>query len=235
MDEANRRRSGGRLVTGGAAGGSVEIVAGQEHGARGGSSPFLFDGDALALDLVNTEIVVRGRSVDLLAAPAALVAWWVEASRRRDELAASDPPPAPDPRLLPAVKALRRSLRALFGAVADQRPLDPTDLADLNRILAVGYQTVELGPDGRPHAVERSREVGPAAALLPVARSARWLLTEADPARLHRCQNERCVLLFYDRTKNATRRWCSVACMNRARSAARYRARLTGLDIDPDS
>ena len=61
--------------------------------------------------------------------------------------------------------------------------------------------------------------------MLAVARSTVTLLTERDLARLHRCANERCVLLFYDTTKSGTRRWCSTACMNRARSISRYQTR----------
>ena len=69
------------------------------------------------------------------------------------------------------------------------------------------------------------REDGPDATLLPIALSARDLLAGRDLRRLRRCGNRRCVLLFYDGTKSATRRWCSVRCMDRARSSARYAER----------
>jgi predicted RNA-binding Zn ribbon-like protein len=49
-----------------------------------------------------------------------------------------------------------------------------------------------------------------------VALSAVDLLTRKDHGRLHRCENARCVLLFYDTTKSSTRRWCSTGCMDRA-------------------
>lgn len=51
------------------------------------------------------------------------------------------------------------------------------------------------------------------------------LLTEGDLRRLHKCRNERCVLLFYDTTKSGTRQWCSLDCFNRTRSSQRYRQR----------
>jgi predicted RNA-binding Zn ribbon-like protein len=60
--------------------------------------------------------------------------------------------------------------------------------------------------------------------LFAIALSALRLVRDGDRQRLHRCSNDRCVLLFYDTTKSATRRWCSLGCMDRARSAKRYRA-----------
>lgn len=197
------------------------------EGTAGG---FLFVGEALALDLVNTEVVVRGKRTDLLDAPNALAAWWRAArARYPDAFGAGDPAVSPDDGALPAATALREALRQIFGAVADGRDgrvIAAPDLSVLNRVLATGYQAVVIDGGGALRPIVGSRDTGPDGTLLPVARSAFELLTTKDPARLHRCSNDRCVLLFYDTTKSATRRWCSVGCMNRARSAARYRSHL---------
>lgn len=203
----------------GNAGDGAEGVAGMPH-------PFV--GEALALDLVNTEVVVRGTRRDLLATPADLVAWWRAAAGRHPSAGFAGAPPIDDPALLPAAKVLRGALRALLGAVADRRAAPTDHLAVVNRVLATGSEAVVVGADGALRAAYPTREPGPEATLLPIARSALALLTERDPARLHRCGNERCVLMFYDTSKSATRRWCSVACMDRARSAQRYRARKQG-------
>jgi len=189
--------------------------------------PYPFVGEALALDLVNTELVVRGQPHDLLDRPGGYAAWW-RAVLARDPEAGGEvrlPPVVETPALLAAAKRLRAALRRLVGAVAAGTPLDPTDLDLLNRILAAGDEAIEPDAAGRPRAVRRPRGGGPDAALLPVALSARELLLGRDPARLHRCGNDRCILFFYDTTKSATRRWCSVTCMDRARSAKRYRER----------
>jgi hypothetical protein len=42
--------------------------------------------------------------------------------------------------------------------------------------------------------------------------------------RLGSCQAERCELVFFDRTRNASRRFCDLSCQNRAKASA-YRAR----------
>ena len=56
-----------------------------------------------------------------------------------------------------------------------------------------------------------------------IAYAAMSLLTEQDLIRLRACQNSRCILLFYDTSKSATRHWCSIACTNRARSWQYYK------------
>ena len=48
--------------------------------------------------------------------------------------------------------------------------------------------------------------------------------TELDRSRVRRCANPRCGLLFYDTTKNNSRRWCAMAaCGNRAKARTHYR------------
>src|SRR5215211_808046 len=198
------------------------------------SSPFPFVGDALALDLVNTEVVVRRKPIDLLATSGAYAAWWREATERYPEIAGRLPvtDAAANPDLLPAVVTLRGALRALCGAVADGRPLPAGDLDVLNRVLRTAHDAVALGEGGRPWPVLIPRGPDADGPLAAVARSGFALLTASDLSRLHRCANGHCVLLFYDTTKSATRRWCSTACMNRARSSERYRARKRGAGGD---
>jgi predicted RNA-binding Zn ribbon-like protein len=60
--------------------------------------------------------------------------------------------------------------------------------------------------------------------LAPLADSASELLCGGDPSRVHRCGNPKCVLYFYDTTRNRRRLFCSPAgCGNRVKAAARYR------------
>ncbi|MDQ0471573.1 CGNR zinc finger domain-containing protein [Labrys wisconsinensis] len=68
---------------------------------------------------------------------------------------------------------------------------------------------------------------GPAEAILgPVTLSALTLLTQSDLSRIKQCQGEHCGWLFFDVTKNKSRRWCEMeVCGNRAKQKA-LRARL---------
>jgi predicted RNA-binding Zn ribbon-like protein len=56
-----------------------------------------------------------------------------------------------------------------------------------------------------------------------------FLCGQGDPALVRRCGNPKCVLYFYDTTKNHNRRFCSPAiCGNRVKAAARYRRQRGG-------
>jgi predicted RNA-binding Zn ribbon-like protein len=197
-----------------ARGNTIEMAsdAGTDEG------PFVFVGGALALDLVNTDVVIRGKPKDLLDTPDAFADWWRTALALYPGLGRTEL----DEASLPDVKALRAVLRRMFEAVAGGREVDAATLDALNRVLDAGRHVVEVADDGAYRAAFHPRTNGPDATLVPIAWSAFELLTHSDLARLHDCANERCVLLFYDTTRSGTRRWCSVGCMNRARSAERY-------------
>ena len=63
----------------------------------------------------------------------------------------------------------------------------------------------------------------------PIALSALATLSQADLTRIKQCQGEKCGWLFFDTTKNKSRRWCEMEiCGNRAkqkRHSARARER----------
>jgi predicted RNA-binding Zn ribbon-like protein len=200
-----------------------ELTHTGQHGERG----YLFLGGALALDLVNTEVMVRGQPHDLIETPADLAAWWRQARDHHPtpELVWPDDIAGTDTDALERTKELRRSLRHIFEALARGDAIAADDLEPVNRVLAAGYQVMGVTAAGGVRARWNSRDGGAAGALLAVALSTVELLTTKDPGRLHRCENARCILLFYDATKSSTRRWCSTGCMDRARSLARYRQR----------
>lgn len=195
--------------------------------ASGEDATFFFVGGALALDFVNTEVVIRGKARDLLASPGAWAAWRRAAGAHYPEIDPRAPVPAPDEATARAM-TFRGALRRLFGAVAAGEPVDPAALDALNGVLDVGRNVVEVAEGGGFAATFRTRAEYPDAGLVPIAWSALEVLTRSDLTRLHACANERCTQIFHDTTKSGTRRWCSVGCMNRARSAERYRAAKRG-------
>ena len=192
-------------------------------------APFVFVGDALALDLVNTELLVRGKPRDALACPEDVLAWW-RAARRQHPLdlagAANPPADADDAMSYRALLDLRATLRALFTALADGATPRPQLLAALNALLATCHPVLNVDDDdGALRLIYRGKDNEPSAWLLPIALSAMYLITEGTTDRLHRCANDRCMLLFYDRTRSSTRRWCSAACKDRDRQRRRYSQR----------
>ena len=62
-----------------------------------------------------------------------------------------------------------------------------------------------------------------ASLLTPVLWSAADILVAAPSVRLRECANERCLWLFFDDSKNGSRRWCSMqSCGNRAKAHRHY-------------
>ncbi len=203
--------------------------AGRRSAEDVGESAFSFVGGALALDLVNTEDITRGRRRGPRAAPRAGRAaahWWQAARRHHPDHAgvvADDAGRADDRTLRDALVGLRGVLRRTFDALATGGIPGDADLDALNAVLAEGYQAVARAPDGDPRVVWHTRDGRVGVVLLPIALSALGLMTDGDRGRLHKCANDRCVLLFYDATKSATRRWCSVGCKDRDRKMKGYR------------
>ena len=185
--------------------------------------PFL--SGVLALDLVNTEVIVRGRKYDLLCSPEDVARWWQEALTHhpdREKVKEETQSVEWSLPLLERTRQVRAAIRLLCTNLVEQQPLDQEALTVLNDILAMGYPSLDAVSEGEMVPIYRAREANQGAILLTIALSAFRLLTGAEKHRLHKCKNDRCILFFYDTTKSATRQWCSLECMNRARSLQHY-------------
>ncbi|MBW4437012.1 MAG: ABATE domain-containing protein [Pleurocapsa minor GSE-CHR-MK-17-07R] len=178
---------------------------------------FVFVGEALAFDFVNTEIAERRKAIDLLRGPDDFSAWWGAAAERYALPVTAGQAARPS---FERAKALRGALRRIFSAVVAEKSPDDADMDTLNAVLAAGHTRLELMPGNR-FGMQQVTDADQAL-LLPIAHSAAWLLTECEPERLHKCKNDWCVLMFLDTTKNGNRVWCSIDCMNRARSRENY-------------
>lgn len=62
----------------------------------------------------------------------------------------------------------------------------------------------------------------PDAILWPIARSASELLVSEDRSRVHKCANPGCSLLFFDTSRNRSRRWCDMDHCGSQLKARRY-------------
>ncbi len=113
--------------------------------------------------------------------------------------------------------------------------------------LRAGLRAALDGPDGDPHALARAdtllaelpllaslspgrRELVPDPHLGPVraacaALALDWvrLVTTGDVARLKRCAEHTCLWVFWDGSRNQSRRWCSMrVCGNRTKSRRHF-------------
>jgi predicted RNA-binding Zn ribbon-like protein len=184
-------------------------------------------GGHVALDLVNTvapRIVEPGEDVtEYLANPAALLVWARRAELVDDAEAdavaiAWDADPGVAHAALCAVKDVREALHTTLLAAMGVEPADDDAGAALDQLhcrwtAATGRSALALDPGGeRP--VRLVVGVAPAHVIPDrVAQAALDLLHTADFGRLHRCPTDEggCGWLFLDRSRNGSRRWCSMS------------------------
>jgi predicted RNA-binding Zn ribbon-like protein len=181
---------------------------------------FLWVGNHPGLDLVNTAAVDGdGDPLELVPDWPALIDWARSAGLIDDELArecrATSDREART--VLPWFRRLRSALRAV---------LERGDEPDAATALAAAVGAVRIRLTYRPD----RPTAGPLDASGPLERLRLTLAiaaldaTRLERSRVRRCGSPRCVLLYYDTTKNRSRRWCDMAvCGNRAKATAHYR------------
>jgi predicted RNA-binding Zn ribbon-like protein len=195
-------------------------------------SDFVFVGDRLWLDFVNTDDARLGVRIDTIASFERFVEWLAAArvldAERADALlrrAAQQPSGAA------AALVEARRVRAALRSLAERGRTDQGErarevvLAEINRVLgrSVGTRRVEALPDGG-----YARSFVPVGDLfgglvIPVIESAVDSLVRGELVRVHKCADRRCPRHFVDLTKSRTRKWCDMrTCGNRAK-ALRWR------------
>jgi predicted RNA-binding Zn ribbon-like protein len=178
---------------------------------------WFYDSGALCLDFVYTADLGTDAqaSGDLIRTPYALGDWLRERFERVDT-AAGD-------RELADAHGLRDAiLRVAVATALDRKP--QADAVDtINLFAAI--------PDVPPTLAGGARQAGAGSvrtgqALSSIARDAvRLFADHSGDGRIRPCSAEDCELIFYDESRTANRRWCSMQrCGNRAKVRA-HRAR----------
>ncbi len=194
-----------------------------------GEERFLFLGNHLALDFLNTRPVVDGETVEFLEDGGALAEWLGAAGLVSGE----------ESRKLAGrwrgreIRDLLRFREALRKVVLDIEGGGGGPwtgfVEQLNRLLEAHPRVNQVVAEGTAghglRCVRRFAPRDPRDVFEAVADAAADLLTrtsghgEATATRLRRCRN--CVLHFLDTSKKGTRQWCSMSlCGNRAKVAA---------------
>lgn len=190
---------------------------------------FSFVANLLCLDFVNTEPMLAGERVDLVGGFEDLTRWLQEAgvlSAEGARLAGERWGAAAAGRgTFRGALTLRAAIRAGAEWLGAGKPAGDEMVRAVNRVLASRPAYPQLVRAGKGYA-SRLEPVSksPLHLLVPVAESAAWLLEHGDSSLVRRCEGSQCVLLFYDTTRNKSRRWCSMeGCGSRAKAAAYYR------------
>ncbi|XID94851.1 CGNR zinc finger domain-containing protein [Paenibacillaceae bacterium WGS1546] len=160
-----------------------------------------------------------GRADDRLDDPAWVRKWM-------DELRLGDRP-LPEEEELFGLKRLRERIRRMAQAFVEGRRPEEGDVEALNRTMAGSKVVRRLAVrDDSRYEVE----------LLPLDR--RWadveaeiaasfadLLARGDPSRIRFCDNPNCLWVYYDETRNRSKRYCDDKLCGNLMKVRRFRAR----------
>jgi predicted RNA-binding Zn ribbon-like protein len=129
--------------------------------------------------------------------------------------------------VLEKAREIREHVYRILSDTAHGRPIEIADLKGLNKALASTLSHSRLAPyegglrwdwDSRPDKLD--------SVLWPVVQSAVDLMTSEAIKRVGQCADERCGWLFWDSSRNRSRRWCDMKdCGNRAKARRFYAKR----------
>ena len=193
-------------------------------------------GGVLCLDFANTVEPRRGVvQSDYLAGYPDLVRWAEHAGSLNEEearrlLREAERRPSEAWASFEEAVALRETMYRVFSAVARGEGPEPSDLEALTvaHREALAHSHVVPARGGFEWATEKDKDLG--GVLWPIALSATGLLTSGELGRVKECPHEEggCGWLFYDASKNRSRRWCDMAgCGSRVKMRRMYARRRT--------
>ena len=189
---------------------------------------FLFLGNHLALDFVNTRPIPDDQPVELLPDFSALLRWFQAAGLLGHSDAANLQQRWEEScqarQTLDGVRELRETLRKEILSWEHGGGVHQATVKELNRLMADHPMRRRLKAGGKGLETESYfAPEQPAHLFAPLAHSAASLFADVDSQRVRKC--DVCILHFYDTSKKGTRRWCSMQlCGNRQKVAA-YAAR----------
>ena len=187
---------------------------------------FLFVGNNLALDFLNTRPVQNDEPMELLPDFSALLRWFhaaelisaLDAASLQQEWGKS----ARARGTVETLRELRETLRREILSWEGGRVVHNSTVDELNRLMADYPMRTRLKTKGSDTELWFERHQ-PEDLFAPLAHSSATLFADVDHNRVRKCAQ--CILHFRDTSKKGTRRWCSMQlCGNRLKVAA-YAAR----------
>lgn len=113
------------------------------------------------------------------------------------------------------LKTLRQSISNIIFAVNENRNVDEDDLREVRSALAGAQMTFALTlPAGEFKLSLQPVKKDWDWALHQIAASFAQVLSSDEIKRIKVCENPECREVYYDESKNQTRRWCGTACGN---------------------
>ena len=116
--------------------------------------------------------------------------------------------------------ALREAIRNVIGANSGSR-VYPVDLATLNGAAIASGLRMRFGADGKARLEPESP--GVVGAMGRIVATLYSAMEDPDWTRLKLCSSQSCRWAFYDRSKNHSSRWCTMASCGNREKARRFR------------
>jgi len=192
--------------------------------------PVFFSGGMTCLDFINTiDHLHTPPRYDFFSDRATIIEWGRAAGIL--PLAVEDSRSSDQPSFQKALETRELLVRLLTPFSRSEAPAD-SDVAALNLCLqeASGHLTILRTPEGYELVLETHNPVEQVT--YEAIRSATDLLLTKEKGRVRQCSE--CGWLFYDATRNRSRRWCDMGiCGNRAKARRHYeRVRQQKLQAD---
>jgi len=193
---------------------------------------FLFVGNHLALDFLNTRPVLAGGPTELLPDVEALVRWLVASgllTRGNGRTLARkwrDSPQAAA--FLRDLIKFRERLRVIVVRREAGLSVSEAFIGELNSLLKQHPSVIALQRQGRNLGLEAAFEPEkPNDLWAPITNAVADLLSDVPPGRVRKC--EACIVHFLDTSKKGSRRWCSMnICGNKIKVAAYQQRKRVG-------
>jgi predicted RNA-binding Zn ribbon-like protein len=192
---------------------------------------FLFVGNQLALDFLNTKPILEREPQDLLANAAALERWLIAsgivASPKNRALVRTWRDSRQAKAFVRKLIAFRERLRTAVLRVESGSLPEDAFVAEIDRRLKEHPQRTSLRKEGSKvvsHVFFEPRT--PEDVWAPIIAATAELFSQVEPSRIRQCESQSCVVHFYDTSRKGSRRWCSMnICGNKLKVAAYQRRR----------
>ncbi|WP_439648435.1 CGNR zinc finger domain-containing protein [Bacillus cabrialesii] len=173
----------------------------------------------LSVDLVNTEIVSYDKRHELIPSEKDLMTWFEIMGETAPFLSSLTLQEVRGQ--LQRIHQFRAELRKHFECIAEGSEPSPAFISFLqNQITAApfSYQIIDDKlariPNGKPDD----------SILSLIAYDALWLIHTKEIQQLKRCANEKCILLFLDKT--GRRKWCSMKICGNRHKVSRHQKKM---------
>lgn len=188
-------------------------------------------GGRLSLGFANTvDWRASDHPVESLTSYSDLVAWSQRVGiltdrQAQDLLKEAARRPGDTTAVLERAIALREAIYRIFSVISHGRPPPAADLATFNAELSRALAQSRIVSTMEGFAWDwTGAEEALDQMLWPVVHDAAGLLTSEELDRVGQCADDRCGWLFFDTSRNRSRRWCSMEdCGNRAKARRHYK------------